>query len=191
VREARAYFTEGLKIGDEVDNDRMRGFALNALGEMARLEGDYPAAKALFEKSLTCYRPIGDRANESTVLLNLAAVISEMGDLRAARACFGEALALDRDLGHKRGIACSLDGLAGVAGRRHEWERAARLAGAAAALREEMGYESERADRAFRDRYCAEVRAALGERAFESAMAEGRAMTLEEAVRLAVEELGA
>jgi hypothetical protein len=75
-----------------------------------------------------------------------------------------------------------------VAARLGAWERAAQLAGAAEALRETIGYELEPTDRAFRDRYLTEVRAALGETALEATMAEGRAMTLEEAVRLALED---
>ena len=75
----------------------------------------------------------------------------------------------------------------GGGGKAGAWERAARLAGAAEALREASGYELEPADRAFRERYSAEVRAALGEAALEGAMAEGRALTLEQAMAEALE----
>jgi hypothetical protein len=81
-----------------------------------------------------------------------------------------------------------LEGLAAVAVAQAQSERAARLFGAAEGLREAMGAPLPSADRAEHDRSVTAAHTALGKAAFASAWAEGRAMPLEEAVRVALEE---
>ena len=61
-------------------------------------------------------------------------------------------------------------------------ERAAQLLGAGDALLEAMGIGLQPADKLEVDRYRAAVREQLDEATFEAARAEGRAMSLEEAV---------
>ena len=71
---------------------------------------------------------------------------------------------------------------------RGEMARAARLFGAADVPREEIGFELEPIDRAFRDRYVLQSRVALGDSVFTAAYEEGRALSTEKAITLALEE---
>ena len=64
--------------------------------------------------------------------------------------------------------------------------RAARLFGAAAALREEIGAPRPPAFRSYHERNLTAVLDRLGQGAFEKAWAEGREMTLEEAIEYAL-----
>ena len=75
-------------------------------------------------------------------------------------------------------------GLGGVAGAVGQGERAARLLSAAATLLESIGLSvAVRPElRADYDRYVAVARAQLNESAFAAAWAEGRAMSLDQAV---------
>ena len=156
---------------------------------MARLEGEWAAARALYEQALAIYRQAGDQEGVSVALGNLGAVAWEEGDLAdgAAPATAKPSRSI-RSWGTRTVSQSSLDGLAAVAAKGGAWERAARLAGAAEALRDAIGFELEPADRAFRERYLAEVRERLGEAGLEAALAEGRALTLEQAVRKALED---
>jgi hypothetical protein len=110
------------------------------------------------------------------------------GEYEAAWALLEESLAIFRELGDKEGIAQNLEGLAALAVARAQLVRAARLFGAAEGLREAMGAPLRSADRAEHDRSVAAARAALGEEAFTAAWAEGRAMSLEHTVILALAE---
>jgi hypothetical protein len=84
-----------------------------------------------------------------------------------------------------------LEGFAHVAGAEGDAERAARLFGAAEALREALGAPLPPVERAHYDRSVAATRAALGEEAFAAAWAEGRALSLEQAIAApATEEEG-
>src|SRR5262249_24552660 len=121
----------------------------------------------------------------------LGRVTYVQGQYGAARALFQESLAIFRELGNKHGIAASLEGLAEVVVAGGQPERAARLFGAAEGLREAIGAPLLPAERAEHDRSIAAACTALGEEAFAAAWAEGRALSLEGAVRYALEEPGA
>jgi hypothetical protein len=77
--------------------------------------------------------------------------------------------------------------LAAVAVAQAQRERAARLFGTAEELRAAMGALLPPAERAEHDRAAAAIRTALGAAAFAAAWAEGRAMSLDEAVADALE----
>ncbi len=84
-------------------------------------------------------------------------------------------------------VAC-LPGLAAVAAARGRTREAVRLFGAVEALLEQLGTSLERNERADYDRYVAAVRTELDQAAFDTAWAEGRNLSLDQAVALALEE---
>jgi tetratricopeptide (TPR) repeat protein len=184
---ARARFEDSLARAREVGPDHLIAGSLNSLGEVARLQGNGTEARELYERAETLWRRTGNRYGLSISLVNLGALRCEQGDLPAASACFHEAIAHAGAVGSTVDLSLSLDGLGALAAKRGAWERAATLAAAAEALRDGIGYEIERADRAFRERYMAEVREQLGPAALSRASAAGRALTPHEAIRVADE----
>ena len=103
-------------------------------------------------------------------------------------ALLSESLRMRRDLADRTGVAGGLESVAAVQSAREGHGRAARLLGAAARLREDAPAPLSPAERAITDAALASVRFALGDEAFEAAWAEGRAMTLEQAVAYALDE---
>jgi DNA-binding NarL/FixJ family response regulator len=75
--------------------------------------------------------------------------------------------------------------LACTVGTKGEAERAAKLFGAAQALREAVGYQQPPSERAVQEPYLVAARSRL-EESWEAALAQGRAMELEEAVKYAL-----
>jgi len=114
----------------------------------------------------------------------------KQGDYAAAGALRREGLVIQRELGDRRGIAYSLEGLAeAVVAARGSSRRAARILGAAERLREEIGTPLPPIDLPQYEQRVASARAALGDNAaFDRAWQEGRALTLEEAIELALKE---
>ena len=106
------------------------------------------------------------------------------GDHEQARSLHKESLELSRELGDKLLAAESLEGLACSASTSGEEERAARLFGAAEALREAEGYFQAPRERALREPFLGVARSQL----WQEALAQGRAMSLEEAVEYALSE---
>ena len=184
---ARGFAEESLVVARAVGDEVQIANSLTMLGELARLECDWDTARRFYELTLALYRQAGDRTGMTTALCNLGAVTVAEGDLQTASSNYREALAMDYELGHRANVSYSLDGLAAVAVRRREWKRAGLLAGAARALREAIDYELEPTDRAFREAYIAEARAGRGRKTFETALADGKALALEQAVRLALD----
>jgi hypothetical protein len=79
-----------------------------------------------------------------------------------------------------------MESLASTAMRGEQPERAARLFGAAEALRDKIGIPMTAQERVEYDRTIAELRAGMEPPLFESAWAEGRGMSMDQAVRFAV-----
>jgi non-specific serine/threonine protein kinase len=180
----------GLALFRESDHKPGVARALNHLGELARLIGDYGHAQEMYEECLAIAREIGDRQREAYMLGCLGVVADHQGDYDRSEALTMEALAQLRELHLRFGIASALQGLAGPVGAKGQAERAAQLIGAGEALYEAMGVRPQSSDQSEIDRIVAAVREQLDEAAFEAARAAGRAMSLEEAVAYALGEDG-
>jgi hypothetical protein len=87
-----------------------------------------------------------------------------------------------RELGRWLEIAESLEGLARLAGDGGRMERAARLLGAAEAIRDALGAPLPPVRRAEYEQCVAEARAALGEEALAAAWAQGKALSVDQAI---------
>jgi predicted ATPase len=186
---AGAFFEEGLSLARELGDKHGIAASLNSLGEMARLQGDYDRAAALYEEGLARFRELGSRGSMAMILHNSAYVVLRRGNRRQAAAFFEESLVLYRELKRNHGVIECVAGLAGVAaaeGQASAADRAARLFGATEGLFEAAGSSPAPADQAEYDRYAALVREQLDGADFAAAWAEGRAMTLEQAVDYAL-----
>jgi predicted ATPase len=182
---ARAWLEESVAILREVGDRSIIGFPLIRLGDIARRQGDQERAAALYEDSLALHRDAGTKWGIATSLRNLGTMAEAQGDHRRAAALFEESLHLYRELGYRPGVAACLAGLAGIAPTEQP-ERAARLLGAAQALMDTTDVVIGPDDRVDVEHDLPTVRAQLGETSFAAAWAEGRAMTLEQAITYAL-----
>ena len=91
------------------------------------------------------------------------------------------------ELSDKRCTPAALEVLAYALGQREQAADATRLFAAAQAIRDETGMPLMRAEQSIQERERAALEAKLGKRAFDAAWAEGRTMTLEQAIGYAVE----
>jgi non-specific serine/threonine protein kinase len=182
--EARALLEESLAIWRAVGNTDCFGFGLSLgyLGWVAHGQGNYGEARVLLEESLAIHREIDNKYAIASLLPALAMVTRDQGNSGEARALLEEALTISRKLGYRNGMERALEGLAGVAVAQAQPERAARLLGTAERLREAIGAPLQPGDRAEHDRSVMAVRAALTEDAVAAAWAEGRAMSIEQAI---------
>jgi predicted ATPase/class 3 adenylate cyclase len=184
---ATGYFQGALDIFRQKGNRLMSGWVQINLGRVACAQGDFVRALPLFEETLALFGELGYRDGVAQVLLDLARVARVLGDETQATQRFAESLALFRETGRLRDTAYCLEGLAGIAATSGQPQRGARLFGAAEALREVVGIPLPPVNRADYERDVAVARADLDETAFAAAWAEGRAMTLEQAMAYALE----
>lgn len=187
---ARTLHEEVLAVGREVGDKRVIAVACHILGRVAARQGDYAAARTLCEESLAIRREMADKPGIAASLNTLGHIAACQGNYALAHALCQESLVIRQELaalGDRRGIAACLETLATVVCGQGQPQRAARLYGVAEALREAIGAPQMPSDRTPHDRAVAALRAALDETAFAAAWAEGQAMTLEQAIRYAVE----
>jgi predicted ATPase/class 3 adenylate cyclase len=186
---AQALHEESLAIRRELGDRSGIAASLNNLGDVAHEQGDCASARTLNDESLAIMRELGDRWGIALSLGNLGAVAFDEGDYSAARALYDECLAICRELGDRRAIASALEGLAAAVATVGSCLRAARVWGAAERLREEVGSPLSPNERTRYDPRVAAARAALGDdAAFDRAWLEGRALTLEQAIELALDQ---
>jgi hypothetical protein len=152
-------------------------------------EGDFDRAGRLHEEVLDLARQQGEKWALGIVLFDLAllrVVQQRYGD---ARELCAEGIALAQDFRDQRGVAWHLGILSGADAAEGDALRAARLRGAMEGLHENVGAPPQPSyHRWIGERALAVMRDALGERALEEALAEGRAMSLEDAMAMAVED---
>jgi DNA-binding NarL/FixJ family response regulator len=188
--QARSFSTDSLTSLREQGDKWNIARTLNYLGELARIEGDYAAARSFYEESLLLRHELGDQRGMAISLFNLGFVAHHQGDYQQAATFFEKSLSLFQKLGSWRGVVDCFLGLAGAAAGTGQPERAARLFGSTEALREaiHIGPAVSYPDRVEYDRYVAAVRAQLDDAAFAATWAEGRELTLEQAIEYAFSE---
>jgi DNA-binding CsgD family transcriptional regulator/tetratricopeptide (TPR) repeat protein len=178
--QVRSLLEEGLVLLQELGDKWSNAFYCYVSGQVALHQGDAVAAQVLAEESVELYREIGHRQGTAWSLSSLAGVIAVQGNPLAARMLYEESLAVARAIGDKWAIASCFEGLASVVAVQGELVWAARLWGAAGVLRDAIGIPIAPVYRADYDHSVAAARAQLGEQAFAEALAEGRAMPLEQ-----------
>jgi DNA-binding NarL/FixJ family response regulator len=187
---AKEIYEEGLAVCREVGYTyRLPDFLLS-LGYECLLEGDYKRGAALNEEAVAICREHGYRSKLNYALDNLGWAAILQDDHERARTSYQESLVVSNELGDKMIASESLEGLACISAARREALRAARLFGAAEALqetlREAVAYQHSPEEEAWREPYRATARSLLGEDSWEEAVAQGRAMSMEEAIEYAL-----
>ena len=184
---ARALDEESLALFHEIGDRWSAATLLNNLGDIARDEGDFPRARRLLGESLVIRRRLGDLGGIAFSLNSLGDVLLDEGDLVAALPVLIESLSINRTLGDRAAMAYLLDDIAGLVAALGRAEDALRLAGAAEAAREMIGSQVAAGEQERFDRLLAPARQALSEPLGRAAFEAGRALTLEQAVDLALD----
>lgn len=186
---ARSMFEQGLEIARKENYKSAMVFGLNSLGELARLRNDYASAKAIYAETVQIGREIGHQGNLASYLLNLGQTALHDHDATNAKIFFQESLEIYRELERPRGLAGVLIGFAGVLGVAGNFEKSARLFGAAEQARQVVGEKLDPPDEIEYNRIIAMVRAQLDDTTFNAAWVEGQAMTLEQTIELALNDV--
>jgi non-specific serine/threonine protein kinase len=174
--------TESLRLYRELGDRSGIASVLGDLGMEAWVQGEPERAMSLLQEGLTLYREVGDRRGIARLLGNQSFVAVQRSDYERATTLCRESIALYHESGDAWAVARYLPVLAAASFGQGQPQLAARLFGAAAALRDRLGATLPPFVRANHDRTVAAVGAALGEKSFAVAWAEGRAMPPETAI---------
>ncbi|HXT35037.1 MAG TPA: tetratricopeptide repeat protein [Chloroflexota bacterium] len=184
--QAEPAYAEALELYRTLGDQSGVASAFNNQAVAMRELGQYERAEVLATESLALRREQGDLRGVAEATNNLAQVAWVQGRYERAAALFREGLLLSRDVGDMIRLLEALEGLAWVAAALGQPRWAARQGGAAEAERERLGLPQGIPDRDFRERAIQPMRGTLGEELFAAAWAEGRDVTLTEAIALAL-----
>ena len=179
---------EGLALAREIGDEPETAHGLNVMGEIHRWQGNYPAAKQVYEEGLSITRKIGHRLRETMILANLGLVAFNLDDLALARARFAESYRLAVESDDDYIIADGLSFAGGVVGNMGEFERGIRLIGAGERQMEAIGSRRQFGDQFELDKMIARIREQVDDETYERLLVEGEALTRQEAIELALQE---
>jgi len=187
---ARTALEEAGRIFKGLGDHSGAAWSLNQLGDIAREEGEVDAARELYRRALSVFREADDRWGIARSLTDLAQIACDERDHVTAHTAYREALALFVNLGHKRGIARALEGFACSALAQRDPARALAITAAAAHLRQRIGAPLMPAEQSKLDDKLQPAWKSLDESEAKNAYALGWAMSLDNAIKYALEESG-
>jgi predicted ATPase len=183
--ESERRYEEAIAIARETGRRELVGITFNNLSVNASRQGDIERAVLLLDDARVISRELGALEDLAVETLNLAECLRLLERWDEAAEVAAEGLTLARELDSDRATLQGLEIIAAVElGRGDSGSATARLVGAADALRERLG---EAVDRDLDVEAKAEQLAGrLGRETYERALREGRAMSMQEAVDVAL-----
>ncbi|HUH97362.1 MAG TPA: AAA family ATPase, partial [Anaerolineales bacterium] len=187
TEQGRRMIEQGLATSQESGNRWGYTMSILTLGMIAKFKGDYAEARRHFAACDPMFREMGDMHRVNMIRSELAHIERYEGHYPQAKAMYRETIVEWKRIGHRAAIAHQLECFASIAKLEEQGPRAARLFGAAEALREKIDIPMTAMERVEYEREIAALKAGMDEKSFASAWAEGRTLTMEQAIDLALE----
>jgi predicted ATPase/DNA-binding SARP family transcriptional activator len=185
---ARRALEDGLRWMRELGDRRSVGWMLISLGRVALGSSDHDRARLRFDEALAVERRLGDLWGIATSLHGLACVAIADGRYGEVRGLLGESIRVAWGAHDRPSIAADLDLFARFSAVQGRLPRAGRLYGSASVLDRALHSNPLQSGGRSEGREIAEVRTALGEEEFAEVWAQGRAMTIDQAVAYALDD---
>ena len=189
LRKSVARYLEALKLFDELGDEAGAVIALANMGVAHRRLGELDRARSCHREAVRRARKLGNHHYLALSLCELG--ISELENANGIEAgrLLREALRVTHDTGGLALVPWIVWSLAVEASREGSYARAAQLAGVAERCMRVAGSEFESDDAAWVGKALDRARTEIGEDAFDRAREQGEALSMEDAVSCALEEI--
>lgn len=184
---AHQYAEEGAALIRESGDRWASNLALLSMAMAATFLGNYTEARSRFSGLGSRFAELGDRHRVNMVKSELAHLDRHEGELERAGAAYRETILEWKRLGHRAAIAHQLECFAHIAQAQGDGGRAARLYGAAEALRAKIVIPMTPKEKRDYDLRVADLLAGADEKGIASAWAEGREMSMDQAIAYALQ----
>ena len=185
---AQELVEEALPLQQKLGLDYDISFSLTVLGRLAFWQGDWQQARTYFEQSIALNAKTGILFQGYWARLLLAFVLLRQGETALARQELVDCLSQSRNVERMVGKVFAIEGLSSLAVMESRPERAAALFAWSDSMRQKVGEPRPPNEQADVDRDLAAIRLQLDQATFQAAQAAGRAMTLDEAIALALKK---
>jgi len=183
LERAWALAEQGLAAGRDAEHPPSIAWALNALGLIAFLRGNYAAAQNLLRQGLEQGHRMVALAIQQSTLAYLCWAYLEQGELEPAAGYATQALSTASGIMGGHGALClSLEAFAQLAAASSQPELALRFAAAAQTRREAFRVPSPPSQRDQLERWLKQARASVGPELAQAALLEGSLLTDEQVV---------
>jgi predicted ATPase len=179
---------EALALAHDLGDKYVAGYSLVLKAIVAEHLGDDVKATAMYRECLAARRQVGPIFGISTALRGLGRVALRHGHYDEARRAYTEGLSLALKEGDRSSAAPSLEGIVALAIRQHAYERAAKLLGAAEGQRQAIGIPPLAWELHSYESSLKALAALFGEERLTLLRAEGRDMTLDQAIAYGQED---
>ncbi len=185
---AETYTEQAASIAREIGSQLGLGMAMMSGGMLAFVRGDYRLGRARLEESHADFQHMGQQHFANITRSELAHVARLLGEDERAVQLYREVIRVWKHEGHRAGIARCFECLAFIAGGHGKSTYAARLFGAAESLRELAHAAMMPGEQAEYAQQVQQIRSGADDATFANAWSEGRALTLEQAIQLAMSD---
>jgi predicted ATPase len=162
------------------------GIQLLGLAYNARALGRFDLAKGYFEEGLRMFQRVGHKGFVTVMTSEIAHVERATGNYAEAKKTYTETIKVFQDYGNRPAVAHQLECFAMIAVVEEEPQRAVKLFAAAEAVRELTGHKRTDEEEAEEVQFMSRLHSNLQETEFNALWAEGRSMTMEQAIQLAL-----
>jgi predicted ATPase len=185
---AQQLFAESLRLFRDLGDEHNALWLTRSLAWAYAEFGDLDRARALYEDGLNQARALGSRSVEAALLGSLAWLAVTQGRVQDALPQLRESLGIKREVGDRIEMAIGVCSAARALAALGRVGTATRLLSCFEALAEETGGGEGWVTR-MKDETLATIRTQLDEAAFANAWEQGRALTADEAIALALESM--
>jgi len=183
---ARIYLEEAIQTARHSGDQQQTFNIITNLGIVAEQEQDYATAYRYYAESLTIARAMGHRWTTAYALENMAHMTLKLHRYAETQSLCRQSLSILQEGGSAWSISVSLLMLAQAAAHTEQSEAAVHLFGAVETLREKLNHPLTEQQRAEVSDCFETCRTALGETAYARLWEEGRNLSQEESVMLAL-----
>jgi predicted ATPase/DNA-binding SARP family transcriptional activator len=177
---------ESLALFRQIGDTWQITVALCNLGTEYMAQNRISEARAVLEERLALSRQQQQRWHTALALDNLGALLCMLEEWTEARAHFLESLNIQQEMGDREGLVFSLEGLARIGSVIGDAQNVARLMGATEAMREALGAPLPSSEQQNQALLVHSLQQRCGEKEFARLRKQGRTLTQEQAVTLAL-----
>jgi predicted ATPase len=184
---SQRYVEESLRLAREAGLRSQEAQACEILALIAIQRNEYAEARSHYKESQRVYQEIGAMFNVILEKSNLAHLERKLGNYADALEYYRETIIAFRDIGQAGAVSHQLECFGFIALAQNQNERALQLFAAANALREKGGTPMRPDEQVYFDEQLKALREKMDLMKFDSIWSQGRVLTMEEAIELALQ----
>jgi predicted ATPase/class 3 adenylate cyclase/DNA-binding CsgD family transcriptional regulator len=183
------WLEEALSISRQLGDQTNEAYILSLSGDLAYWQGNYQHANSYYREVISLTEKTGDYFLELWVHVHMAYAVLREGDIQQAHALFADGIHNTHKAGLIGALVFAIEGIASLYSNQKQSRRATRLFAWTDAMREEIGDPRPPVEQNSVERDLTVIHARLKRAEFAKFSEEGRTMTVEQAIALALEPI--